>query len=372
MIPTTPTILIVDDVPFNVQLLANLLEKRGYAILTANGGKEAREYALKHKPDMILLDILMPEEDGFETCMHLKEDPTTADIPVIFISSATDSASKIKGLSIGGLDYITKPFDPPEVLARVRNYLKLHFSYSRVIEEQAKRLQQVQDAQQAILVKPADITAANFMVHYRPILEAGGDFYDVFQITKNTFGYLVADVAGHNLGTSLATSALKALVQVNTSSLYEPEETMSLINRVLAKTFSNGQHLTAIYCHYDRSKRELSVVNSGHLPLLIVSQEGDIRQMNSNSDIVGAFANGLFKCDKTTLNEGDRFFLFTDGLLESSRPMRTRDEGLTELINNTLLTMGMPLETAVTAISRHLFVNNRPPEDDVLLLGVDA
>ena len=372
MITNQPIILIVDDAPINVFILESLLTRAGYIILTANNGRQARKIVQETRPDMILLDVLMPEEDGFTACKKLKADPATSDIPIIFITSVTDSASKVEGLSIGALDYIDKPFQSHEVLVRVKNYLKLYFTYTQIIEEQAKRLKQVKDAQQTILVKPRDEPGAQFFVHYLPILEAGGDFYDVFQYATHGYGYFVSDISGHDLGASFATSALKALVRVNSSSLYEPDETLRLINRVLTNIFTNGLHLTAIYCHYDRLHRKLTVSNAAHLPLIIISHDGTVQRITADGDIIGAFTAGLYTTQEIQLQEGDRFFLFTDGLIECSQPIRNREEGLEEFIKDALLTISMPLEKALPVLIRQILPSSRQPEDDILLLGVDA
>lgn len=118
-------ILIVDDVPKNIQLVANFLTKAGYQINFAVDGKSAIEHADKESFDLILLDIMMPGIDGFEVCEMLKASPKTTDIPVIFLTAKTDAESITKGFEAGGVDYITKPFNPSELLARVKTHLNL-------------------------------------------------------------------------------------------------------------------------------------------------------------------------------------------------------------------------------------------------------
>ncbi len=192
------TILVVEDELFSRNLLANMLQDQGFNVLLAENGAQGREIAIKEEPDLILLDIIMPEENGFETCKKLKLHQTTSDIPIIFVSGREDVESKVEGLTIGGWDYITKPYQVAEIQARVKNCLKLRFAYQQVIRDQAMRLQQVHEAQQAILVRPDEIPEARFAVYYLPMQEAGGDFYDVFSVSKEIFGYLVADISGHD------------------------------------------------------------------------------------------------------------------------------------------------------------------------------
>ena len=118
-------ILAVDDTPENLRLLTELLSSRGYDIRPAPNGKLALDYVQTTLPDLILLDIKMPDLSGFEVCERLKADERTRDIPVIFISALDEVADKVKGFALGGVDYITKPFQMKEVVARVETHVKL-------------------------------------------------------------------------------------------------------------------------------------------------------------------------------------------------------------------------------------------------------
>ena len=130
-----PTILLVDDVPANLQLLGDILINAGYKVRQVSSGKQAIQVADKEIPDLILLDIMMPEMDGYEVFQKLKKNPALVDIPVIFISALNDTANIVKALTAGGLDYINKPFQTEEVLARVHTHLKLR-RLSRELQEQ--------------------------------------------------------------------------------------------------------------------------------------------------------------------------------------------------------------------------------------------
>ncbi len=119
------TILVVDDAPTNMKMLFRLLGARGYKVLTAQDGETAMEKARNAKPDLILLDVMMPGMDGFEVCRRLKNDPKVRDIPVIFMTALTDKADKIKGFKRGAVDYVTKPLQMEEVLARINAHLTI-------------------------------------------------------------------------------------------------------------------------------------------------------------------------------------------------------------------------------------------------------
>jgi CheY-like chemotaxis protein len=120
----TPKILVVDDQPINVQLLKRKLEREGMAVATAYSGREALDLVAADKPDLILLDVMMPEMDGIEVCQRLQADSETKTIPIIFITARTSKEGKIEGLGVGAVDYITKPIDLDETLARVQTQLR--------------------------------------------------------------------------------------------------------------------------------------------------------------------------------------------------------------------------------------------------------
>jgi len=118
-------IMVVDDIPANLELLAEILHRDGYRVVAFPRGPMALRAAAQKPPDLILLDVMMPEMDGFEVCRRLKADQTLKEIPVIFISALDDTASRIKAFSEGGVDYISKPYHEDEVLARIRTHLDL-------------------------------------------------------------------------------------------------------------------------------------------------------------------------------------------------------------------------------------------------------
>jgi PleD family two-component response regulator len=122
---TKSDILIVDDTQENLVTLRRILTEQGYKVRPAINGPLALQMAHKAVPDLILLDIRMPEMDGYEVCRQLKADETTREIPVLFLSALDDTEAKVKAFEVGGVDYITKPFQVEEVLARVKTHLTL-------------------------------------------------------------------------------------------------------------------------------------------------------------------------------------------------------------------------------------------------------
>jgi signal transduction histidine kinase len=135
------TILIVDDTPANLALVVECLEDRGFRVVIAQDGEEGLRRAQLVRPELILLDVVMPRLDGFETCRRLKSLPATSDIPVIFMTALAETGEKLTGFKAGGVDYVTKPLQVDEVLARVSTHLNLH-AMQKQLEAQNARLQQ--------------------------------------------------------------------------------------------------------------------------------------------------------------------------------------------------------------------------------------
>ncbi len=134
------TILIVDDKPMNLTILINHLQESNYRIMAARSGEKAMEQLKYAHPDLILLDIMMPPGiDGFETCRRIKANESTKDIPIVFMSALTDTVDKVKGFKVGAVDYITKPFQQEEVLARVKTHLTIH-KLRKKLEDQNEQL----------------------------------------------------------------------------------------------------------------------------------------------------------------------------------------------------------------------------------------
>lgn len=148
-VETAPYLLIVDDVPVNLQALESILQTRGFRVVKATNGEQALEIVAQEKPDLILLDVMMPKMNGYEVCQHLKENPATSKIPVIFLTGRNDSYSVIKGFASGALDYVVKPFHAPELLARINTHLELKRSrdtilrYNELLDAEKRRAEQL-------------------------------------------------------------------------------------------------------------------------------------------------------------------------------------------------------------------------------------
>jgi sigma-B regulation protein RsbU (phosphoserine phosphatase) len=322
-------------------------------------------------PDLILLDVMMPGETGFETCAALKSDPRTSDIPIIFLSSLNDVKNKVHGLKTGGVDYVSKPVHGEEVLARVRVHLRLRENNRALIREQQARLEELRNAQQAILVRPSDCPAAAFEVYYRPLEEAGGDFYDVMVLNEDVYGYFVADVSGHGASAAFLTSAVKALLRQYSNPLFSPEDAMRGVDAVMRQILGEEQYLTACYARLNRARKRLTVVSAGHPPLVLVSRSGAAQIVEMDTDPLGIFGSLTLQKKEIRVAAGDRFFMFSDGLIEAS-PGAARRHGLGKLVAACIDHRFLPLAECVQSVANAIRDSETKVEDDLLLMGVDV
>lgn len=145
--PTMGHILAVDDTPASLRLLTDILKAEGYEVRSAINGELAVHAAMAHPPELVLLDVSMPGIDGFEVCARLKAAPSTRELPVIFVSSLSDTQEKLRGFEHGAVDYVTKPFQRDELLARVRTHLELHRLRHRLTEMVEERTRSLRESE---------------------------------------------------------------------------------------------------------------------------------------------------------------------------------------------------------------------------------
>ncbi len=366
------TLLVVDDDQASHLLLGAILRREGFRVISAQGAAEARELVTHVLPDLILMDIDMPGEDGLSACRNFKENSRTANIPVIFISALGDEITKLDGFEAGGVDYVTKPFYPLEVLARVRLHIRMSHAYDALANAHIAQVRSLNQSQQMLLPTPESLPNAHFAGFYQACHQAGGDFYDVLQAGEGIFDYMVADVSGHNLGTALPTAALKALVHQNRDMLYSPIESLRLLNTNLRPVLAEGQYVSLLYARLNRLQGKVTLINAGHPPGVLFSRQGSAQQLQQSGDPLGVFEVTTPHVLDIRVNPGDRLFLYTDGLIEQDmNGSISRRQGLANLLAACEQTRGLLIQEAVSTILRLVLPNQNNLRDDVVLLAID-
>ena len=365
----TPLILVVDDDLVTNRMIQRVLARAGFQPVGAYSVAEALGKLKESCPDLVLLDVNLPDGSGFDVCRHLQASVGAVPTPVLFISSNDDVSIKVRALQSGGVDYVTKPLAEAEIIARVSTHLRLKQAYERLAELQAEQIQRLAGAQGALMPTPQDCPNARFEIALDQILKAGGDFYDVIEVGNQVVDYIVADASGHDLAASFWTAALKTLLGEYATPASQPQEVLRSINYALCRILPAGTFFTLIYARLNRQIGRLTLANAGHPPCVVLHQPSqEITVAHQEGDVVGAFADATFDVKELSVRPGDRFFLYSDGLIELEGP---REAGLRKLTDACRLYGNEPLGQAVQAI-RCALLDGLTPQDDLLLLGVDV
>jgi sigma-B regulation protein RsbU (phosphoserine phosphatase) len=364
------TVLIVDDSPANRGYLASILEEDGYRIIQADCGEECIRIVSEERPILVLLDVVMPGIDGFETLRMLKSDGATSRSSVIMLTSLDDQVSKLKAFDFGAVDYITKSAHEAEVRARVRVHVRLAILNMELMEARAESIRQISAAQLSLLVEPEDLPSALFSVYYRSLHEAGGDFYDVIEVSDGVFFYLIADVAGHDVGTSFVTPAVKVLLKQFATPAYSVEESIADMNGILAQTVLEDNYMTAFALRINRRAGKAVFLAAGHPPALFIPRKGPIRFANSKNPLIGMIEGSAYKSESMDVEPGDRFILYTDGLVEGGPERRTWTVAYEELLPLAEGLRGLPLADLPEALVHALGADSA--EDDVAVLAIEV
>ncbi|MBS1802417.1 MAG: fused response regulator/phosphatase [Acidobacteria bacterium] len=361
-------ILVVDDDPTIVYTISGLLRMSGFLTAEAGDVASALSSVYELKPDLVLLDVHLPDGSGFDLCRQLNSEGLCAGTPILFISANEDIRKKVEGFEAGGVDYITKPIVGAEVIARVRTHLRLRQAYEKLAHLQAERMSRLAVAQQNLMPSPEDVPDARFAACVRQVLPAGGDFYDVIQTGPHVVDYMVADASGHDLAASLWTGCLKALAVEYASLPNVPSQIMQSMNSSMCRLLPTGAFFTVIYARLNHQTGQLSLVNAGHTPAIVVHRDRDeVTSIRQPGDVLGAFNDAAFGRIEMKLKPGDRLFLYTDGLIDCRCSC---DEGLRRLSDACVRLRALSLSSLVPQVVKEIRSGMSCP-DDVLLMGIE-
>lgn len=365
------SILLIEDGETSVRLLSAILERNGFIVIVAQSGEAGVAMVMNQHPSLVILDIMLPDIDGFEVCDRIKSDRKTRDIPVIFVTCLDDLANKLRGLAAGGVDYITKPFIAEEVVARIRVHLGLRDSSKRLLEAQRRRLDALRGAQESFLTDPESLPESRCEVYFEAAEEAGGDQYDVLRLGPGRFGYYVSDIAGHGIEAGFLSAVFKALFRESATRSDTAVEAFQRINVLMSDYLTEGQHVTASYLELDREEGKATILSAGHLPVFVSDPGGTIHELRAEGDVLGAFIAPVFVPLCVEATRGSRFWLFTDGIVEDFVERRSWKAGMASLSSAITTLASLPLADAVRKVEAQFF-SRHPGEDDRLLLACEV
>ena len=326
---TGANILIVDDNPVNLKVLRLTLEEAGYSILVATAGETALRLAAEAAPEAILLDVRMPEMDGYEVCRRLKDDARTQAIPVLFITADQHTEALVAGFDVGGVDYITKPFRKEEVLMRLRTHLslsrlagELERKYQELEIEndrKAKELDQARNLQLSMLpTERPDLPHIEIAWYMETATEVGGDYYDYSLSDDGTLTILLGDATGHGLQSGIVVTATKSLFQ-NLGDHPDIVDTFQIMSRNLKGM--NLPRLGMAMAMLKINGYKLRVSSAGIPGILIHRARKDlIEEIEIPGMPLGYIANYDYEEREVEVEPGDTVLLMSDGLPEQRNP----------------------------------------------------
>jgi sigma-B regulation protein RsbU (phosphoserine phosphatase) len=317
-------ILIVDDTPTNLGVISGALTDTYKTKVATNGQKALALASGAEKPDLILLDVVMPEMDGYEVCTRLKADPATREIPVIFLTGQTSVEDETRGFSVGGVDYVHKPFSPAIVKARVHSHILLREAraqLARQLDVLNTELEMAHQIQLSILPHELPkLPGLNIAARFLPMASVGGDFYDFIRIDDKHLGILIADVSGHGLSSALIASMLQVALAGQVAHASQPAEVLAGLNKAVSGKFSTN-FVTAAYIYVDLEKNLMRYAGAGHPPVMQYrNSTGKAGQFLENGMVLGIMDDSEYTALEIPLEPGDRQVLYTDGILEAANP----------------------------------------------------
>jgi sigma-B regulation protein RsbU (phosphoserine phosphatase) len=372
-------VLVVDDSTANLQVVHAMLKDEFKIRVATNGTKALAIAKDKPQPDLILLDVMMPEMDGYEVCALLKATPEVRGIPVIFLTGQTKVDEETKGFEVGAVDYIHKPFSPAFVRARVHTHLVLREAREQLAEQLSYlngELEMAREIQLSILPgETPKIGGVEIAARYIPMTSVAGDCYDFIAVDEKHMGILVADVSGHGLASALIASMLKVALAAQSPHASDPARVLAGLNQSLCGKFKR-HFVTAAYVLVDMEKKVMSYAGAGHPPLLLWRMStGSASEVLENGLPLCISTEGLFTAVEIPVGPGDKAVLCTDGVLETKNPPG-QEFGLDLFKGFLESNHDLGAETFADTFLRELADWSEKPqgcgkEDDVTLLVID-
>lgn len=326
-------VLIVDDNAMNVMLIQEMLRRAGYEEHLLAYSAEEMFALLERSPegggpaperiDLILLDLMMPEMDGIEACRKLQADDRYKDIPVIIVTAIGDSNKLAEALDAGASDFVTKPINKTELLARIRSALKLKRELDWHKERDSRLRQELalaRQVQESVLPDPVEGGNVRIGAYFEASEELAGDLYAWHKIDDGRWAVAVIDAMGHGISSSLVSMFIASILKESMRSLWSPRRVFGELNRRLMGLQCENEliryYCTGIYVTLDLTLGTLEYANAGHPPGLLYRRgESKPERLSVTSPPLGLFDQQEIAARSVPIKPGDTAYAYTDGIL---------------------------------------------------------
>ncbi|MBD3754935.1 MAG: fused response regulator/phosphatase [Gammaproteobacteria bacterium] len=322
-----PYVLAVDDEPINRFVLEDLLEDQ-FELLLLESGQACLDAVARRKPDLILLDINMPGMDGFEVCQRLQTMASTRDIPIMFLTAMSEVADEKRGLEMGAVDYITKPFTEALLLARMRTHLSLSRSH-RLLTHQNALLNKERNYIENVILNMRDdayFVSENLRVLMAPLSTTNGDLVLSAQTPCGKRYLLIGDFTGHGLAAALGGPLVSALFYLLAEQGATMETILLRLNQELYRKMPADIFMATVLVEWQPARAQLRIWNCGMADALYFKKHRLEARIPSSS-----FALGVVSLDgmlppvvEMDIDAGSDLFVYSDGLIEALSPLKER------------------------------------------------
>lgn len=316
-------ILVVDDNPVNLEAIRTRLEMNNWRVETAGDGLEGLRRYRELRPALVLLDVMMPEIDGYRLCQRIREEHRDELVPIIFLTARQELTDKIYGINVGGDDYITKPFDKDDLVIRISHHLR-----TRTLMQEIRSKQLLErDMEVAGLIQrrlfPSSFPRYGRLQVYGNTQQAqgvGGDYFDVIPTADQKLLLVIADVMGKGMSAALVMvkiqTLLNALVREGRT---HPEDLAGELHQALLQDLDGNRFVSACIALIDPQNGQVSYLNAGHQSgLLFRNEEQRIVELEATVEAIGLWReNTGSAASETVLQSGDTLLLYTDGINEA-------------------------------------------------------
>ncbi len=395
--PDTATpgiIMIVDDLPDNLRLLEIVLKGKGFQVFQARSGSEALALLNLVLPDVIFLDLMMPDMDGLEVTRRIRAMTELPYIPIVLLTASQDNKAKITGLDAGADEFLAKPFSQPELIARARSLIRLR-RYNQALAQavqdnrylndllltentrMAEELERTRQAQMRLMPQAGpDYPGVSFAVYYQPALEVGGDYYDYVRLDEERFVVVLGDAVGKGGAAVLAVAVIKSVLAtefahaLQEKSTFEPAQVLERINGVICGPMESSQTEMTLFCGLvDLGRRTIRYSNAGQtFPLL--ARTGSVQELKLGGLPIGLFSDATYSTQEICFEQGDRLMLYSDGLNEAT-DLQHEQFGFDRLRAAVLAHAGLSPQPMLEGIMEqvHLFCQDADDDQTLVIFG---
>jgi phosphoserine phosphatase RsbU/P len=371
----------------NRDLLSRRLQQQGHTVARAENGRQALEMIAAEEFDLVLLDIMMPELDGYAVLERLRADKTLDRLPVIMISAVTEIESVVRCIEIGATDYLPKPFNTVLLRARVGATLEKKRLRDRErlwAKSLERELEIGREIQQSFLPDELPQLAGwEIAATFHPARQVAGDFYDAFPLAGGSrIGLVVADVCDKGVGAALFMALFRSLLRAFTERAFAGDDSAPDEGRLLSTVVSTNDYIarthgrsnmfaTAFVAVLDPATGSMSWVNAGHeAPVVGGPSRNSAERLEPTGPALGMMPDMTFRARQTVLALGETLFAFTDGVTDSKDPSGRffTEERLLELLSKGAPSAKALLDAVEAAVAAH--AAGSEPSDDITMLAV--